>query len=277
MPLRLIALDLDGTAIDSDRAVRPSTRAALDEARKRGIEVVLVTGRHHVAAGPYQDELGLTSPAVCCNGTYLYDYGGRSVVAGNPLSKDQARRIVAAGRAAGLKLLVYSGDAMNFEEEDDHLRGLKRWAATCPPRVRPELRQVGDFDRLIEEEPIIWKVVVSHDRPEIVRAAVDGMRETMDLAYEWSWVDRVDIARAGNSKGKRLLEWAETRGVVASEIIAFGDHLNDISMLEPVGVGVAMGNAEDEVKAIADFVTANNDDDGIALALRRFVLNQKSG
>jgi len=272
MPLRLIALDLDGTAIDSRRAVRPSTRAALDEARGRGIEVVLVTGRHHVAAGPYHHELGLSSPAVCCNGAYLHDYGRGRAIVGDPLSKDQARRIVDAARAADLKLLVYSGDAMNFEREDDHLRGLIAWANTCPPSVRPVLRLVDDFERLIDEEEIIWKVVVSHDDPGVVRAAVDGMRRTMDLAYEWSWSDRVDIARAGNSKGSRLLEWAEGQGYAASEIIAFGDHLNDLSMLEPVGVGVAMGNAEAEVKAVADWVTGSNDADGIAEALRRFVL-----
>jgi len=272
MSFRLIALDLDGTAIDSNRAVRRSTAAALDAARGKGIEVVLVTGRHHVAAGPYHLELGLSTPAVCCNGTYLYDYGRRRVIVGAPLSKDQAGRIVAAGRAAGLKLLVYSGDAMNFEREDDHLRGLIKWADTCPPSVRPVLRLVEDFDRLIDEEETIWKVVVSHDDPTAVRAAVDGMRETMDLAYEWSWSDRVDIARAGNSKGSRLLEWAESRGYAASEIIAFGDHLNDLSMLEPVGLGIAMGNAEDEVKAVADWVTGSNDADGIADALRRFVL-----
>lgn len=271
MPFRLIALDLDGTAIDSDRLIRPSTEAALREARDRGVDVILVTGRHHVAAGPYHHELRLSAPAVCCNGTYLYDFAARRVIAGAPLDKDQARAIVAAGRSAGLKLLVYSGEAMNFEVEDDHLRTLRAWADGRPPEIRPRLRLIDDFDRLIDDEPIIWKVVVSHDDPAIVRGAVDTMRETMDLAYEWSWSDRVDIARAGNSKGARLLEWATSRGIAAGEIIAFGDHLNDVSMLQAVGLGVAMGNAEAAVKAIAGHVTGNNDEDGIADALRRFL------
>ena len=79
MPFRLIALDLDGTALDAGFRFRPRTEAAVAAALARGVDVVLVTARHHVAVGPYHAQLRLASPAICCNGTYVYDFGAPGV------------------------------------------------------------------------------------------------------------------------------------------------------------------------------------------------------
>ena len=89
---------------------------------------------------------------------------------------------------------------------------------------------------------------------------------------EWSGATRLDIIRAGNSKGNRLLEWIAGQGIAAAEVIAFGDEQNDMDMLRVVGMGVAMGNSHAEVQACADRVIGGNDSDGIADTLRRFVL-----
>ena len=74
MPFRMIALDLDGTVLDPEGRIRPRTIAALGTARARGLEIVLVTGRHHSVTRPYYEELGLSGPAICCNGTYVYRF-----------------------------------------------------------------------------------------------------------------------------------------------------------------------------------------------------------
>jgi Cof subfamily protein (haloacid dehalogenase superfamily) len=272
MTYRLIALDLDGTALDSNRAIRPATKEALAEAQKRGIKVVLVTGRHHVATHPYHHELGLPTPAVCCNGTYLYDYGRAEVLRGAPLRKEQARSLLTHCRREGVHTLIYSGHAMNFEVQNDHLTGLIDWANQYPAAIRPVLRLIPSFDRLIDDEAILWKFVISHDDRAVVERCVAAMGAELDLSYEWSWIDRVDVAQSGNSKGARLAEWAKSQDIRLDEIIAFGDNLNDISMLKLAGLGVAMGNGEAEVKDIADLVTTTNDTDGIAETLGKFVL-----
>ncbi|MEZ2696608.1 HAD hydrolase family protein, partial [Hafnia alvei] len=92
------------------------------------------------------------------------------------------------------------------------------------------------------------------------------------LACEWSWHDQVDVAQAGNSKGNRLAEYVASRGIDMSEVIAFGDNFNDISMLESVGLGVAMGNSADEVKARAKAVIGGNEETSIADFLKQKVL-----
>lgn len=94
MAYRLIALDLDGTLLDSHAQIRPETLKVLQQARQQGIEVIVVTGRHHIAAYPYHHQLQLSTPAICCNGTYAYDYHARRAVAANPLSKAQMLRIL---------------------------------------------------------------------------------------------------------------------------------------------------------------------------------------
>ena len=86
----------------------------------------------------------------------------------------------------------------------------------------------------------------------------------LGLECEWSWHDQVDIARGGNSKGKRLTKWVEAQGWSMENVVAFGDNFNDISMLEAAGTGVAMGNADDAVKARANIVIGDNTTDSIA-------------
>jgi len=113
-------------------------------------------------------------------------------------------------------------------------------------------------------------------KPDIAPDAGDrhagGTEQQLGLACEWSWHDQVDIAREGNSKGKRLAQWVASAGYQMSEVLAFGDNYNDLSMLETVGLGVAMGNADEAIKARAGRVIGTNLEPGIAETIYREVL-----
>jgi len=270
---RLVALDLDGTLLDSKNRILPETRAALREVRARGVDVVLVTGRQHIMTYPYYAELELDTPAVCCNGTYLYDFQRRTVLVSDPLGKDNARSLVEHGRRRQLEMVLYIDQMMVAERFDDRMQGLHAWAQTVPPALRPDVRlSEHGFAADIEQAENVWKLVVSHDDPRQIAQFVAEVDGQLPISCEWSWQNRVDITLAGNSKGRRLAELASQRGIAPAEVIAFGDHLNDVSMLDYAGVGVAMGNAEQAVRDRADFVTTGNDDNGIALALRQWGL-----
>ncbi len=269
---RLVALDLDGTTLDSAGMIRPSTKAAIRKALGSGVEVVLVTGRHDVATAPFHFELGLAAPAICCNGAYVYDFAARRALVGDPLGKAQARRLLEICRRHGVHCLVYTEDAMNFEVETAHITRLQAWAEGVIAPLRPTLRRVDSFDRLIGEASVVWKFVVSSDDSSVLSAwQADAERGGGEYAIESSWRNRFDVVRTGNSKGRRLIEWAAGRGIKPCEIIAFGDNLNDLSMIQAVGLGVAMGNAEDILKAEAAWVATSNDTDGIAETLAHFL------
>ncbi|HXP98420.1 MAG TPA: pyridoxal phosphatase, partial [Telmatospirillum sp.] len=269
MTYRVVAFDLDGTLLDSRRRIRDDTLAALREVREKGLKVIVVTGRHHVAAHAYHDLLGLETPIICCNGAYVFDYAQAAVLAANPLKKDQARALVALSRRHGLHNFVYTEDAMTFEDENDHVKGLRVWAEDLPARVKPTMRKVDNFEEVIEQALVIWKLVISHPVTAVLDAGIAEMKRDVEVSYESSWHNRMDVAQLGNSKGGRLAEWVRGQGIEMADVIAFGDSDNDISMLTQAGVGVAMGNSVDEVKACANWVTSGNDGDGIAAALRR--------
>lgn len=271
MSFGLLALDLDGTTLGATPTISPRNRAAVATARERGFEVVLVTGRHHVATRAFHADLGLTTPAICCNGTYVYDFLADRVVTGAPLGRDRAQWLLAATRRHGTQCVVYSGDAMNYEEENPRTVNAIAWAATLPPALRPLIRRVESFDALIEDSPIIWKVFAIDDDPLVLAALQAEASAHGGFSAELSWYDCLDLVAAGNTKGARLVEWAGTQGFTPDSIVAIGDNHNDISMFDAVGLSIAMGNADPEVKAAATLVTEDNVSDGVARAIERLL------
>ena len=272
MKYRLVALDLDGTLLDSQLQIRSETIKVLDLVRAQGVQVMIVTGRHHVAAYPYWHQLGLDLPAICCNGGYLWDYRARAPIAGDPLTPDEARRLLELVRAHSVHTMVYDRNFMAYESEEPHLRKILDWSATLAENVRPRIERIASFERLIEGAETIWKFTSCGDDRPALAAFVADVELKLGLSCEWSGHNRLDITRAGNSKGNRLIEWIAGQGIASDEVIAFGDEQNDMAMLRVVGMGVAMGNAQTAVQACANRVTGINDSDAIADTLRRFVL-----
>jgi len=272
MKYRLVALDLDGTLLDSQFQIRSETIDALRRVREQGVQVMIATGRHHVAAYPYWHHLGLELPAICCNGAYMYDYRARQPLASDPLTRQEARDLLELARRHDIYTMVYDKDFMAYETKSEHLKKILDWSASLAEEVRPRIECVDSFERLVEEAAIIWKFISSSDDLPAMHAFVSDIEQTLGLSCEWSGHNRVDITRAGNSKGNRLVEWIAQQGIAREEVIAFGDEKNDMEMLRVAGRGIAMGNSLADVQACADWVTGTNDSSGIADALQRFVL-----
>ena len=272
MSYRLLALDLDGTLLDSRLAIRPDAIEAIAAVRRRGLGVLLVTGRHHIATAPYHAQLNLDLPAICCNGTYLYDFRtGRAEMA-NPLTRTQALLLLRKIRQSGVHALLNVDDEIAYERTEAHLARLLAWAETLPPALRPDFEWVASFENTAIQASTIWKFVLSAEDREPLRRLVAEVVREIGLACEWSGENRVDIAQCGNSKGALLERWLALRGIAPSEVIAFGDNENDIGMLRLAGMGVAMGNAVPEVQSAADRVAGTHDSSAIADVLNSLVL-----
>lgn len=272
MKYQVIAFDLDGTLLNSQGQILTSNKIMIQRCIDKGLKVILVTGRHHTAAYPYYHELNLTTPMICCNGTYMYQPQTDTVLAANPLSLEQSRQVIQLAEKYNLHLLMYSRDTMNYSIMNEHLRKFSEWVQRCPPQVHPKLRHVPDFNILLNDQETIWKFVISHPDRALMQTAVNHL-SSIGFSCEWSWVDRVDIANSGNTKGSRLLELLNTWHINPQFVVAFGDNHNDISMLKLVGLGVAMGNAEDEIKQQANLVTLHHDKAGIASVLDAILNN----
>ncbi len=248
MTSRVIALDLDGTLLTPTKTLLPSSLQALARAREAGFTPIIVTGRHHVAIHPFYQALALDTPAICCNGTYLYDYQAKKVIEADPLPVAQALQLIDMLNEHQVHALMYVDDAMVYETPTGHVLRTLNWAQSLPPEQRPVFTQVDSLAQTARE----------------VNAVALAVEQQLGLECERSWHDQIDIARQGNSKGKRLAQWVASQGLSMQDVVAFGDNFNDISMLQAAGMGVAMGNAADEVKAHANVVIGDNTTDTIA-------------
>ncbi|ESF80504.1 pyridoxal phosphate (PLP) phosphatase [Salmonella enterica subsp. enterica serovar Paratyphi B str. ATCC 51962] len=264
MTSRVIALDLDGTLLTPHKTLLPSSLDALSRAKEAGFQLIIVTGRHHVAIHPFYQALALETPAICCNGTYLYDYQAKTVLDADPMPVDKALQLIDLLDEHQIHGLMYVDDAMLYEHPTGHVVRTSRWAQTLPPEQRPTFTQVSSLAQAARDVNAVWKFALTdEDIPRLQRFG-QHVEQALGLECEWSWHDQVDIARKGNSKGKRLTQWIEAQGGSMKNVIAFGDNYNDISMLEAAGTGVAMGNADEAVKARADVVIGDNTTDSIA-------------
>lgn len=272
MKYRTIALDLDGTLLNPQKKILPESLQVLSQARQKGINVIIVTGRHHVAIHPFYQALDLDTPAICCNGTYTYDYQQRQVLSGNPLSKSQAMRVAELLRDHPIQSLMYIDNAMTFEHQDDSISRWLAWSAQLPENQRPNMIKVDKFETAIASADNVWKFATSSEDTDALNHFSSLVEEELGLSCERSWHNQIDLAQRGNSKGNRLRQWVESQGLTMDSVIAFGDNLNDVSMLEQAGMGVAMGNSGDEVKASANMVTTDNDVPSIANVIREYVL-----
>ena len=128
MRYRLVALDLDGTLLNNKMQIQRETVDAINRVRRRGVQVMLATGRHHVAAYPYWDQLQLELPAVCGNGSYVYDYQVRRALAANPLTKPQSQQLLQIARKHRIYCMIYADDVMAYEVRSPHRNALMNWA-----------------------------------------------------------------------------------------------------------------------------------------------------
>ena len=272
MSYRVIALDLDGTLLTPAKTILPQSVEALKKAREAGIHVAIVTGRHHCAIHPFYQALELDTPAICCNGTYLYDHHAKKVLAADPLDTQLALQVIEMLDQQRIHGLLYVDDAMLYQTPTGHVTRTLNWAESLPPHQRPVFRQVPDLAQAARDADSIWKFALSHPNIPELQQFASKVEAELGLACEWSWHDQVDIAKGGNSKGKRLAQWVESLGLSMSDVIAFGDNYNDLSLLETAGLGVVMGNADEAIKARAKKVIGTNLEIGIAETLYQYVL-----
>lgn len=259
---QVLALDLDGTVLNDQHGIHPDVVSAIQEVSESH-HVIIVTGRHHTAAKPYYDLLNLDTPIICCNGTYVYDYQNKRVLAENALSKEVSKEFLKLANEYEMKLVLYVTDSMLYSKTQPigYMGALQTWAQQFDESDRPDIRQVTSFTQEIEQAEYVWKFVIEGEPASIERLQCLPFVQ-QHFSGERSWSNRVDFASKGNSKGVRLLEYLQQNGYSTEQVVAVGDNHNDISMIQLAGLGVAMGNADEKVKAAADMVCPSNNNQG---------------
>ena len=195
----MIALDLDGTLLTSKKTILPASLEALARAREAGYQVIVVTGRHHVAIHPFYQALALDTPAICCNGTYLYDYHAKKVLAADPMPVEQAVSLTAMLAKQQIHGLAYVDDAMLYEHPTGHVIRTRNWAQALPEDQRPVFAQVDSLAQAVREVNAVWKFALTDDDIPRLQRFAQQVGETLGLECEWSWHDQADCKSADTS------------------------------------------------------------------------------
>lgn len=264
---RLLALDVDGTLLTTAAAMSSRTRDALVGAEAAGWHIALITGRPLAHAMPVVDELGLGEYVVAANGATVAEISSRAVLYQASLPGDLVVEAIRRARAAvpGLGLAVSTPGRFAQEAGFDVLAPLTKADGVVVDDACPRADEVVHSVVLFVDgiDALALRDAVAAVVPDGVAVSPSGLPGS------------VELTAPGVHKGSGVIHLSARLGVRQEDVVAFGDGLNDHEMLAWAGLGVAMGNASAETKAVADEVTTSNDEDGVALVVERLVARTK--
>jgi Cof subfamily protein (haloacid dehalogenase superfamily) len=265
-PPRLVATDLDGTLVRSDGSISGRTVEVVERLEAAGADFVMVTGRPPRWMAVVADQIGHHGLAVCANGALLYDLRTERVVQAHLLEAQTALDVVEALRQdiPGIAFAVEKGPL-------DGAPGSFAREPVYVPRYDNGEVAVEEVQQMLAGGAVkLLARSEAHGSDALLAAARAALGTTAAELTHSSDGGLLEISAAGISKASGLAALAAERGVLADEVIAFGDMPNDLPMLAWAGRSVGMANAHPDVLAQVDEVTASNDEDGVARVLERW-------
>jgi len=267
---RLLVIDIDGTLINKDSTISPENIEALTLTRDNGITVALSTGRTVTSCRKIIDQLSLDGYHIFFDGALVSDCSNSEHVHIRPIEKTLVREMVDFARTYDIDLELASATQYFTERET--------WSTKIKRSFFDIETTVGDLSLPCEREKIIRLDIVVSSAGEEAKADYfmdhfsGRLRFSQAHSPQFPDVTFINIISLGTSKGEALKALAAHLGVTLEESAAVGDWVNDISLLSTAGFGIAMGNAHDDLKAIADYVTLSVEEHGLAAAIRKFLL-----
>lgn len=266
---KMVAFDLDGTLVDDNKEILPSTFSSVMQIQEMGIKVVLATGRPTYGCTKVAEQLRLTD-----YGGYLISYNGGKVTSlsdGNILARNtislhilpQLRQLV---HECGAHLLSYRRNEILTEVPEHDLVKLESWFNGGMP-----ITGVNNLEEAIDKEPFKYAVFGDSDKVLSVKARLE-QEFRRDLNCILANDQFLEISREGVDKGAALDFLLKDQGVSRQQLIAVGDNYNDLGMIRIAGLGVAMANAPEAIKRSADYVTTSNTSNGIQHLINKYIL-----
>ncbi len=265
----MIVLDLDDTLLRDDHTIAPRTKKALMDAQEAGIKVVLASGRPTFAMTHIAKELELEkygSFILSFNGAKITNCATEDVLFSSTLSPETVHELYEISKQEGVWIHTYVGDDIvtpannKYTDIEGEITGMP-------------IIEAANFVEAIQE-PVV-KVLMVDDPEKLI--ALEGRLQPQlegELNVVRSKPFFLEFTEAGVDKGTSLHHLIQQLGIKREEVIAIGDSYNDLAMIEFAGLGVAMGNAPDDIKAVADHVTDTNMEDGVAKVVETYMLNQ---
>lgn len=267
MSIKLIALDIDGTLMNSKLQITQQTVRALTMAAQQGITVVLSTGRPALECDDIIKKLPCISYVNGCTGAQVVEVKTGKTIAGRYIPTDEAKRLY--HKIRDLDLMVSAFDPVTGRCHDNK-EDLKHCIAVSTPSVAKHIQAhhvgVESLDAYLDSLDKIIKFYMPCFSDGVIEEVKRRMENEPYTVLQCGPAD-VEIIPVDTDKGTGLAALAQSLGITAEEVMAIGDSENDLSMLLYAGLPVSMGNGSDSVKACAKYITDDNDHDGVAKAV----------
>lgn len=266
MKYKLIAIDLDGTVINQEGKIIPSARQAVQDATAAGLKVTLATGRMYRPSNRFAQELGLSDPLICYQGALIREPNDRDILWHKPLSVPLAREVTEQIRHIGVHQYLYINDELFVDDTHDK----DAWYAE---RNGVQLNVVDDLLSVLKKEPT---EIAARGEPVHIDRLIAHLNSYFGKSILVTKVHSMfcEIVSPQSGKGNALKYLANLLDIEQSETVAIGDGPNDISMLKWAGLGIVIGSAPEEVKAVADWVV-DSCGDGFAQAIQELLGRSK--
>ena len=261
---KMIAIDLDGTLLTDELLISPGTAAAVRKAIELGAVVTIATGRMFSSAKLIAQQLGITAPLITYQGAMIKAANGVEVLYERSVSPEISQSLIEIAHKKKIHLQVYQDDILYGAAETDKLVAYAK-AVNVPYAIEPDLMklaQKGFTKLLFIDEPGTLDLL---------------QKELQSLFGESAYIEKsktnyLEVTHPEANKGNALLFLANELGIDRSEVIGIGDNHNDFELIKAAGFGIAMGNAVQEVKDIADYTSFTNNDEGVLHAIDKFIL-----
>lgn len=260
--IKMVATDIDGTILKWSFQFSPEVKKCIRELDENGIKVVLVTGRMHSATTPVAQELGLHTPIVSYQGGLIKDASGKTLYQ-KDLRPDYAKKIIKWARKNNVHLNLYLDDKLYVEHDNEIVKEYTDGRFID--------YSVCSFDDLNIENVNKLLAIDLKDADKVTGWVEELSREFPDLYIVKSTPFFCEIGSKDAKKSSGVKFLADMWGIKQDEILTIGDQNNDIELLKAGGIKVAMGNATEELKFCADYITDTVENDGFVKAVEKFI------
>ncbi|ADQ14279.1 Cof-type HAD-IIB family hydrolase [Halanaerobium hydrogeniformans] len=257
MNIKLISFDLDGTLLNDQHQLHEKTIEAVQAIRQKGIKTLIATGRMYISAKPYVNSLEMKDPVITYNGALVMNPLLDQEIYHSPIPLDIAKDISKRLKEGNYYLQTFLDDTLYVAEKNDFTLKYENIAGV-------EAQVVGDLTEFMDKGPTKMLIIEEDEsvQIEIQNFLLDNFSDEIEITS--SYPSFLEITKKGISKAVPLKKYAEENNLKKEEIMAFGDGLNDLKMIEWAGQGIAMENAHPGLREAADDIAQNNNQLGVA-------------
>ncbi|NTW72758.1 MAG: HAD family phosphatase [Eubacteriaceae bacterium] len=274
MEIKLLAVDMDGTLLRNKHEIAPAVKMAVRQTIEKGVKVVIATGRIYPSAKFYANMLETKSAVISCNGAEIREYESNDLIGMYPLKADALKTVIDVFSEYKVSYQMYGNNVYYTTKMSELLQKYVDWNKNQRDEDKIIINFIEDPYEILKIGVPIYKVLLYQDSHRLSQfdEIIDRINRIPHIHSVRSMTDSVDIVDSSVNKGNALKTISEYYKIPMGNILAIGDNDNDKEMIKLAGIGVAMGNAEKEIKEIADYVTSSNLEDGVAEAIQKFIL-----